>query len=302
MVDEDTIYRDFIYLDWERIRSIAAQILKGVPEDKQITTSQDDTIKGELGISIPFVKGSAGQDIRYYHSEGETRSLHHYIYSLIEEKLDENRFIFTIDSTTDMQNWNENYFYDGQFVKIKGFIRLMDYQWMLGWMGNFENILKTVQYYELSAIKDVKSRIEKKKEQDKNLKEIKELKLSEMQKLIQQIFGEIIKIKFVPNLHNPENLFVGIADPKNFNEMSSTIYQKYGCDINADWTTFGQINLPKKGNVQPIALPSGNQIEDSLENVILALETIQNIASNVKFPAISITPLSIYRECTQKRH
>lgn len=297
MVGEYTVYRDFIYLDWERIRSIAAQILKGIPENKQFTDGQENIEKGEIGLNVPFIKGSAGQDVRYFHSDGETRSLHHHIYSLTEEELTENNFIHTIDSTTDMHNWTENNFYDGQFVKIKGFIRLMDYRWMLGWMGNFENTIKTIQYYELSAIKDLQKKAEKKKEQEKSFKEIKELRISDMQKLIQQIFGEIIKIKIVPNIDYPNNLFVGLADPKNFNEMFSAIYQKYGCDINANWTTFGQINFPKKGENEQILLPSGNQIEDSLENVILALDAIQHIASSVKFPAVSITPLSIYREC-----
>jgi len=297
-MEEHTIYRDFIYLDWERIRSIAAQILKGIPEIKQHSDGQDNTDKSEIGLNVPIIRGSAGQDVRYFHSEGETRSLHHYIYSLIEGELTEENFVHPIDSTTDMHHWTENNFYDGQFVKIKGFIRLMDYRWMLGWMGNFENTMKTIQYYELTAIKDVQKKAEKKKEQEKNLKEIKELRVSDMQKLIQQIFGEIIKIKVVPNMDYPNNLFVGLADPKNFNEMFSAIYQKYGCDINANWTTFGQINFPKKGENEQILLPSGNQIEDSLENVILALDNMQHMASSVKFPAVSITPLSIYRECT----
>ncbi len=63
-------------------------------------------------------------------------------------------------------------------------------------------------------------------------------------------------------------------------------------DFDQDRTSF------LKGENEQILLPSGNQIEDSLENVILALDAIQHIASSVKFPAVSITPLSIYRECS----
>ena len=295
---ERIIYRDFIYLDWDRVRSIAAQILEGIPGEKQISSGHEDTKNTEIGGNLAFFKGSTGHDIRYFHSEGETRSLHHFVYSLIEEKLSEDKFIHVFDSKTGNEDWKENNFYDGQFVKIKGFLRLMDYRWMLSWMGNFENVIKTVQYYELAGIKDQHARGEKKKEHEKSLKEIKELKLQEMQKLIQQIFGEIIKIKIVPNVSIPGNLFIGLADPKYFNELSSAIYQTYGCDIDANWITLGQINFPKKTTSNSIILPSGNLMEDSIENVILALDNVQNFASSVKFPAISITPLSIYRECS----
>ena len=90
---ERIIYRDFIYLDWDRVRSIAAQILEGIPGEKQISSGHEDTKNTEIGGNLAFFKGSTGHDIRYFHSEGETRSLHHFVYSLIEEKLSEDKFI-----------------------------------------------------------------------------------------------------------------------------------------------------------------------------------------------------------------
>jgi hypothetical protein len=94
--------RDFIHLDWERIRSIAAQLFQGVPEQSITEKHNETTVKGEVGGNIlGLFQGKGGADYRYFRSENETRSFHHSIYSLVEDRLMEDGLVKVIDNNYD---------------------------------------------------------------------------------------------------------------------------------------------------------------------------------------------------------
>ena len=117
--------RDFIYLDWERIRSIAAQLFQGIPEQSSTEKHNEAAVKGELGGNLfGLIQGKGGADYRYFKSENETRSLHHSIYSLVENRLIEDGLIEVIDDKYDFADWNKGHFQDGQFIRVTGLIRL----------------------------------------------------------------------------------------------------------------------------------------------------------------------------------
>jgi len=296
MVDQEIVIRDFIYLDWERLRSIAAQVFEGLPEDKTYEKSDEKLVKSEIGANFLAIKSKIGGDIRYFNSERETRSLHHYVYYLTEKKLLESGCLKNFSSDFNFDLWTEDLFYDGQFVTIQGLIRIIDLNWMYMWMDNFQQSLKTIQMYELKGISDKQSQAAKRKEQEKSMEEIKNLKLDEMKKLMKQLYGETNRIKVVPSISHPMNIFVGSGDPKYFNETGKSLSEKYGYDIEANWTVFGQINFSKKGREkQAVAFPTGNKMEDAIENIIIGLNEVQKVASHIAFPAIAFTPISIYR-------
>jgi hypothetical protein len=289
--------RDFLYLDQEKVRSLAAQIFEGIPEEKTSEKHQEEVLQGEVGTNILFLRGKTAVDLRYFKSENETRSFHHHLYSLVEQQLVKICHVKNIDEKFDFNNWTEKFFRDGEFVKINGYVRLMDVNWLTNWMKNLQKIYRTIQYYELQNISDKTIQMEKKKEQDKNLNDIKNLRLDEMQDVIKQFFGDMVQMKVIPNISHPKNLFVGLGYPENFYEKMPQLTQKYGYDIYADWTVFGQINIPSQSLKTITSFPTGNKIVDAMENVLVALSNVQAIASNVVFPTISITPISVYRSC-----
>ena len=297
MEESNEILRDFIYLDWEKVRSIAAQILQGMPEGKRVESGQERTIQGDIGANFAIIKANVGSDIRYFNSEYETRSLHHYVYSLVEETLKEKEYVLNIDSNFDLRTWTPEFFSDGQFVKITGIIRVLDYNWMQKWIGDLGRIFQTVQHYELMSIKDKETASAKRKEYERSNKEINNLKPNEMQDLIKKLYGDIIRIKVIPNINAPKYLFVGSGSPDLFTEDAASLSQKYGSDINANWSVFGQLNISKEIPRRVMNFPVGNQIEDGIESMIIALNEVQKTATHFSFPAISFTPISIYRTC-----
>ncbi len=107
----DKTLRDFIYLDWERIRSIAAQLFQGVPEQSITEKHNEASVKGEVGGGVlGLFQGKGGADYRYFKSGNETRSFHHSIYSLVEDRLIDDGLVELIDNNYDFEKWNERNF------------------------------------------------------------------------------------------------------------------------------------------------------------------------------------------------
>ena len=298
--------RDFIYLDWDRVRSIAAQLFQGLPQEISSGTSDESRTGGSIEAGmLPFFRAKSEGDLRYFRHSNETRSFHHHIYSLLEEDLLKKEMVTKIDSKSEPSTWTIDSFIDGQFILVNGLIRLIDYNYISRWLTNVPKFLSTIQYYELNALKS-QGRTDqafqqiikdKKREHDLLLQQIKNFRVDEMNNIVKELFGGTIRMKIVPNRKNPQNIFIGSGNPEYFNDKAEFLSQKYGYEIDANWTVFGQINISKNTDNTRLSLPTGNAMEDSMEQLFLALNDISRIAGAITFPAVSFTPITIYRTC-----
>jgi hypothetical protein len=302
MSKSEIVLRDFVYLDWERVRSLAAQLFRGVPQDATIEKSKGTTVNSEIeGGFLNFLKGAVGADYRYLRTENETRSLHHYVYSLVEEELTKNSLYTSIDAGFDFKSWTTNLFRDGQFVRVRGTVRFIDYGWtttMIKALPGIMTVAVNMANLDLQkkdkTSKQITEMKQPQKENEQILKEIKTLKLDQVADLIRSLYGDVIRIKVVPSKDFPRNLFVGSGIQGNFHDSTASLSQKYGYEVDAGWITLGQINF-SDAQTEPMPIPIGNQMEDGLEQAILGLNSMMRIASSPKFPAVSFTPISVYR-------
>lgn len=303
MLKKNEVVRDFVYLDWERVRSMSAQLLRGVPQDASKESGHDVGGKGEIQGSVPaLLKGRGEGDYHYFRTQNETRSLHHYVYSLFEESLQKRDAVTEVGR--DFDSWAEDTFHDGQFVKVTGAIRLTDYAWLSTMMEALPNIMRAAQQASNIGLKQDRDegRISKKQfeaeQQDhqKQLNELKELKLEKMTDLVRRLYGDVVRVKVVPDPDNLDNTFVGSAELANFHDSAASLAQKYGYEIDAGWTVLGQINK-STASTEPAPIPTGNELEDAFEQVALGINDIAMVAGATKFPAVSFTPISVYRTC-----
>jgi hypothetical protein len=288
-------------LDWERLRSFAAQLFQGVPESKTAGQSNEAEAKGQLeGNALWLMKGQVGADYRFFRTENETRSLHHYVYSLVEEKLSDNKSVLLINNEFDFGNWTENYFRDGQFVLAKGLVRFMEYEWVSMMLEALPEMYRTLTHMESIGLKASQAAPQelaaKRKEREDRLKEFKALKLDQITALFRQLYGDIVRIKVVPNKTHKDKMLVGTGLPENFHDTAASISQKYGYEVDAKWVVFGQINTSAVSD-EPSPMPIGNAMEDLFEQVALMVSQVNRMATAMKFPSVSFTPISIYREC-----
>jgi hypothetical protein len=305
VIESDTLLRDFVYLDWERVRSLSAQLFGGVPQDATKGRQHEVGTKGRLEGGVPAIlKGHGEADYRYFRTENETRSFHHYVYSLFEEQLIEQGMITAIDERFDFGRWGEDLFRDGQFVRVVGLVRLMDYAWVSTMIEALPRMMRAAQHAENLSLKQLRAAQQitqkefeaKQKERQKQLSELKALKMDEITGLVRQLYGDAVRVKVLPEKKCPSNVFVGSGNLANFHDSAASLAQKYGYEIDADWVTLGQVNLSSVSE-QPVSIPTGNDMEDAFEQAALGVNKIVRVASATTFPAVSFTPISIYRTC-----
>jgi hypothetical protein len=146
-IETEASLRDFVYLDWERVRSLSAQLLGGVPQDATKESGHDLGARGEVRGGIPAIlSGKGGGDYRYFSTQNETRSLHHYVYSLFETRLRERGVVTEVDASFDFDKWTEDHFRDGQFVLVTGLVRFMDYGWVSTMMDALPSMMRAAQH------------------------------------------------------------------------------------------------------------------------------------------------------------
>jgi hypothetical protein len=294
----NTSLRDFLYLDSERVRSFAAQLLRGIPENLVTGTGNEFLAKsGFEGNAMGMLKGKIEGDYRFFRTQNETRSFHHYLYSLFEEQLEKEKMITGIDESFDFSRWIPSNFHDGQFVKIQGVLRITDYNEIGNIMDMLPRIMETGMHLTKFGSKDGQTNDQIKqnnREQEKTLRDLRSMQLNKLTDLIHSFYGDGVRIKVVPNKNYPRNLFAGTGTRANFYDSSSGLNQKYGYEVDANWVTLGQINISETSN-EPVPLSTGNDIEDGIEQLVLAMNQMTRIINSTRFPAITITPISIYR-------
>lgn len=301
-----TVLRDFIYLDEERLRSLAAQLFRGVPESATEERSDEVTTKAEAEVGLwSVLKAKLGLDYRYLKSEDQTRTLHHYVYSLFEMQLEKEGLLTEIDADFDFNQWTEDFFHDGQFIKVKGLVRFMDYEWISGMLEALPKMMETVYHFVNRALKSELDEDEISRErydaqihkQKTQLKEIKGWKLEKLTELIRDLYADVTRIKVLPSREHLDKIFVGSGEGENFYDTTASLAQKYGYEVDAGWITVGQINISTVSE-QALPLPIGNAMEDGFEQVVFGLNELIRVASSPQFPAVSFTPISIYRMST----
>ncbi len=306
MSPRKTVIRDFVYLDWERVRSVTAQLLQGIPDTLTAEKGRDTSIEGGLeGGVFGILQGKAQSDLRFFRTQNETRSFHHYVYSLMEEKLEKEDHITELCKDFNFTNWNRESFHDGQFLRVTGTIRFMDYAWNMDTLEIFPRLGEVVQSISKANLQKKlnepdtteeernKLRLEI-KTQDQQLKELKSLRVGELAEVVRKMYGNTIRVKILPSKSNLDKMLVGSGDAQYFYDTTMSLSQKYGYEVDAEWVTLGQINLSSKSSM-PLPLPTGNEMEDLLETLSLKLNDLARVFSSVKFPALSFTPISIYR-------
>ncbi len=289
--------RDYIYLDWERIRVLASQLTLA------------DSADASGGLSI--LAADPSDDRRFHKHEGETRSLHATVFSGLEAALDDKAALTDIGNNFDFTGWSPEAFRDGQFVRVSGLVRLLDYPWLASVMETMPKMLKVTQRTELSALKQrreahqitQKELDEKVKEHQLQLKDLEGWRMDELTEVVRELFGQAVRLKVVPPGGQRGEMFVGTCLPGAFLESPAVLSQKYGCDIDAPdaatgapggWRVVGMINLGRSTGTP--AMPTGNAVEDMFERLALAVNRIHRVANAPQFPALSLTPIAIYRE------
>jgi len=260
------LLREFIYLDPERIVSLAAQL------------KIDD--------------GARAGD-----RAGRER-----LFLQLEPALMGRQGAMRIDGGFDFARWTPETFVDGQFVSASGVVRLLDFAWLSLALGGLPAVLRKMSKLEMEALRnsDEGRRMSKQalqQRQNENqvaIGKVEEFKADELGEVVGKLYGEIVRLKVRPSSEHPHFSLVGSASSRDFYDSPAALSQKYGIEIDAGWTIIGQLNMPNPAALAN-PMPVGNKMEDAFEQIALLMNNAFRLANAPAFPAVSLTPIAIYR-------
>jgi hypothetical protein len=268
MSEQSPLLRDFIYLDFPRVRSVASQL--------RITTDAADV---------------AAQPARES------------LLAQIEPALVARGNVAQIDSSFDFATkWTPDGFADGQFCRVTGVVRILDFAWLSAALGGLPAVLRKMSKLEMEALRNSEegrrmSKTELQRRSQENqvaISKVEEMKADELGEVVRKSYGDVVRVKVRPSKDEPNAVLVGSAYAEHFYDSPAARSQKYGIEIDAGWTVFGQLNLPNAA-AQAMPIPTGNRMEDSFEQITLLMNNAFRLANSPAFPAISFTPIAIYR-------
>jgi hypothetical protein len=258
--------RDFIYLDHDRVQSVAAQLR--IDRAGSIDRATREAVFAQLEPAL-VARGNVAQ----------------------------------IGPSFDFIKWTPDGFADGQFVRATGVVRLIDFAWLSEALGGLPAVLKKMSKLEMEALRNSdegrrmsKTELQRRSQENQvAISRVEEMKADELGAVVTRLYGDVVRVKVRPNpAEQPSAVLVGAAYARYFYDSPASLSQKFGVEIDAGWTVLGQLNVPNPP-AAPLPIPTGNRMEDSFEQIALLMNNAFKMSSAPAFPAVSFTPIAIYR-------
>jgi len=296
------VYRDFIYLDIDRIQSIIAQLQKGVLE--QVLEGKSKEIEGKAGIAAgilsSFLPIQIETTINRKSDIYSSKVLHDYAYTIALEALLKEGLCFQIASEERLQLPKTN----GIFVLVQGSASLLDYS-LLKHLAENEDLLNTLTATPTANNTITTVQHKGRKSPQRTSPPPKEPSaIQKMWSFVEAIMGDSIQIRV---RCSEDVVFSGTLERQFLREEARNFIFKYGGSPQIGWimlAQMGQITEPldklhkfqqAAAKVQP-QKTSFTTPSDAVNQVVEVLNALQESMASVSYPAIAVTPIAIYRE------
>lgn len=289
--------RDFIYLDWERVRSLVAQLELGIPEQRTGSLSSEEGNESDLEVGLAgLLRGELKDDVRYVRSATETRSLHHAIFSAFEKDLADR------DAIRSPRPWAEDTFVGGGFFRVDAAIRFVDYSAIASLAQGLQPLMEVGYEGQKSAAKKELSgeplsrRLgEIEHEKKAQLKDLRSPAFERIAGAIEQLFGTTIRLKILPDPHNRDELFVGVLPRELIDATLTGAIGTRGTATLPGLTALLYVPPEAPVSLADAPLPTGNQIDDAMDEIVTSMDALATVAGGYEFPVVNCIPIAIYR-------
>lgn len=293
-------------MDTERLKSIVAQLNKGLIESKSTTITDGDENRFSAGVDIlKILKIGSESSFLWQNQATESHTMHDYLYNLAELSLNQKSLLTNIPDDFGIENLSAtNYkktLTSTSFILVKGKTIINDFAYMQRIMDNLDDLLKSVITGEQSADKTFEnaSQTQRNKMVQERINEFnipKDIKKA-LQVFLKNFYGDKVVIKNIPFVERPNFRFVGTLNKLYLRESIENIIYKYGTAPQDEWYMFAQIaSIPNKNSDEVEMSFNQNELEKALQTVFDALRDIEKSGLSISFPEIAVTPIAIYRQ------
>lgn len=280
--DSKEIFRDFIYIDKDRMYSLYSQIFKGVVESlaESISYSKEDTEK-KKNLEETIIDASV---------KVQNIVLFDHIYNTLEEKLQPHMLV--INELTTREDIKPS-----SLIKVTGYTVVEDYEHLLYLMQNFNDIGMAIATLNLKNIEKNKDQISKNSidQYAKNNGLFLDKKFTEsVVKIIQNFHGNSMEISLELDDGVLDACFKAFLDQKYLRISNNSIRTLYGHRPCMKWTLVGEVTN--------VMYQSNDRIEknktlfskmfDSLSDVDNLFYKVNGFTNNI----IRVAPIAVYIE------
>ena len=301
-------YRDFIYLDTDRIQSIIAQLQQGVLE--KVIEGKSNELQGKAGVAAGVLASllpvELGGNVVRQQSIEASKVLHDYAFNIALDSLMEN------DLCIEVEAWQrENLpLPETAFVLIQGKMSILDYA-LLKSLAENEGFLDSffTPAQEQPSSKQQYARKKRSKRRNTQTGTIKQ-----MWQFVEAFMGDSLQVQF--DCHD-QLVFIGPLTREYLRENTRNLIFKYGGKPRSGWKMLAQICQITEPSNKSIFLenrlssmfgtsekdqqPNIATASEGLDMVVEVLNSLQEIIASVSYPAIAVTPIAIYRELENLR-
>lgn len=299
--------RDFIYLDTERLKSLLAQLDRGLLDAR--TDSSGSSKGGEVkgGFSVPLL-AEVGGTAQYVATDQatETRTLHDFVFNEVEERLLELGRIMSLP-----EDFSGMRFIDDElrnklsttgYVRVRGKVAISDYKHVLSLLENANDISAASTEMEfrdrIQAASGNQVNVVRQAMRDKIASnKIDEKLVKNLKKIFDVFVLDRLVVRLFPFPEDRNLRIVGLLQRQLLRESLDDIRFKFGSSPATEWTIFGQIAaVPQESEEnESLDLEFTNAIEQGLYSMAKGFSSLEDLF-RVKFPEIVITPIALYRE------
>lgn len=273
------MYRDFIYLDINRVQSIIAQLQQGLLNEMLEGKTEQTTGKMQMAINLLAMMLPATVTGSVEHSRGaslsESRVLHDYAFEVARDSLEEEGILLEQDDL----DWDD--VPDSGFVLMRGSARISDYRTPEKIAANFDKVDK------------VFSSKKKGPGMGKTMKE--------MTTVIDTFFKDAIRVK-ITNTRGCE--FIGPLAREHLREDIRDLIYKYGSAPEGEWVMLADVSrVPSPEDSEEEAImerleeaDSGGSVSSQIGRAMPMLNAFQELFGSVSYPEVAVSPVAVYRE------
>jgi len=263
--------RDFLYLNIDKVRSLVAQMQYGAPEFVQHTKVRQRELGSRSVLAVKYA---------FETSSTETRSIHHRLYHILEDALNDEHKLLAVGPEFGVAQWQPGVLADGTFVLVHGYVRILD----------FGRLVASMRIS--TGVAALTARLSKQANPLKGQEDT----IKSLTKVVEDVYADTLRVKVWPYQDTPTHYFVGNLDPDYLQQRRANLLGGGLLDSGSRWWAMGVINgAPGGDGLQSSAGSASANVEQAMENMMLALNQIGSVAAPEAFPAVGFTPLAVYR-------
>lgn len=282
------MYRDFIYLDTDRIQSIIAQLQEGLLD--QVVEGKNEEVSGGLRLTanllsllIPF---SASTTAGYKNATDfkQNKVLHDYAFNIALDSLRDQGFLLedNFDSIPETG-----------FVLVEGSVRIFDYETISNIAKHWDKLDEALSPPRSSTSRKAR----KKSEQSRSI--------GNLEIIIDAFFKDMIRVR----LTSYEGFsFMGPLSREHLREAMRNLIFKHGSNLKGEWTILAEISRSRHtespiGRLQEL-LGAGQQPGEGqqknpselLNSLVNIFDSFQEFIGSTSHLDVYVSPIAIYRE------